>query len=82
MKSSPAPLPSLESYAGFLPQNSPYALSALAAERLTEQGGETRLIAYFEAVSRGASRSEAFSAVFGKSTEAFYAEFATYRNGL
>jgi len=82
VKSSPAPLRALETYAGFAPQNSPYPLSALAIDRLTQTGGEALLVAYFETVGRGASWPDAFRTVFGKSVEAFYDEFETYRRGL
>ncbi len=82
VKSSPAALPSLDTYAGFLPQNSPYPLSALATDRLTADGGETLTIAYFQAVARGVAWPEAFRTTFGKSLESFYEEFETYRRGL
>ena len=39
-------------------------------------------MAYFEAVGRGDSWPNAFSAAFGRSVDAFYVEFETYRRGL
>jgi len=83
VKTTSAPLRSLETYAGFTPQNSPYPLSALAGERLAAaNGGETVFIAYFEAVAQGAAWSEAFRTVFGRTVDTFYAEFEAYRSGL
>ena len=81
-KTSSAPLRALETYAGFGPQNSPYPLSALAADRLTQERGETLLTAYFETLGRGVSWQEAFASVFGKGIDTFYTEFEAYRSGL
>ncbi len=54
----------------------------LAVERLVGAGETERLLAYFAAIGRGEPWPSAFTAAFGKTVEAFYAEFAAYRAGL
>ena len=82
VKNVGVPLRALETYTGFAPQNAPYPLSALAADRLAETGGETALVAYFEAIGRGMAWADAFRSAFGRAVETFYDEFETYRRGL
>ena len=40
------------------------------------------MLSYFESIGRGIAWEGAFTAAFGKTVDAFYAEFAAYRAGL
>jgi hemolysin type calcium-binding protein len=59
-----------------------FGIMALAADRLVGEGGGAKVLSYYEAIGRGESWETAFAAAFGKTIDAFYAEFATYRSGL
>ena len=59
-----------------------WGIMPLAVERLVGEGRIAKVLPYFEAVGRGESWEAAFAKVFGKSVEAFYAEFEAYRRGL
>jgi hypothetical protein len=41
--------------------------------------GTAKALSYFERIGRGEPWEAAFAAAFGKSVDAFYAEFAAYR---
>lgn len=74
------PLADLESYAAFVPENHPFGVSALAADRLVQGGiGDTAFIAFYETVGRGTPWRDAFKAAFLRSLEAFYGDFEAYR---
>ena len=49
----------------------------LAVERLVGEGGAAKVLTYFQAIGRGDPWEAAFAAAFGKSVDAFYAEFAS-----
>jgi hypothetical protein len=59
-----------------------WGIFPLAVERLVGEGGIAKVLPYFEAINRGEPWATAFASAFGKSIDTFYAEFATYRNGL
>ena len=59
-----------------------WAIMPLAVERLVGEGGTAKALSYFERIGRGEQWEAAFAAAFGKSPDAFYAEFETYRRGL
>jgi Ca2+-binding RTX toxin-like protein len=59
-----------------------WGIMPLAAEQLAGDGGSGRLLSYFAAIGRGDAWETAFVGTFGKSVEAFYAEFRAYREGL
>jgi hypothetical protein len=59
-----------------------WGIMPLGVERLIGEGGAPKLLMYFQAIGRGDAWETAFAAAFGRSIDAFYAEFATYRNGL
>jgi hypothetical protein len=59
-----------------------WAIMPLAVERLVGEGGTAKLLPYFDAIGRGQPWEAAFATVFGKSIDAFYAEFEAYRRGL
>jgi hypothetical protein len=82
-RSSAAPLRSLETYAGFVPQNRPYSVVALAAERLLGPSlGEPAFVAFYRAIGQGAPWQTAFVATLGRSIDAFYDDFEAYRRAL
>jgi hypothetical protein len=53
-----------------------------SAARLVGEGGLAKMLPFYEAVGRGEAWDRAFATVFGKSLDAFYLEFAAYRQGL
>jgi hypothetical protein len=83
-KSSPVTLQRLAILRGqFEAGSNAWGIMPLAVERLVGgEGGYPKLLAYFEATGRGEAWQSAFASVFGKSVDAFYAEFAAYRSGL
>jgi hypothetical protein len=82
-KSSPVTLQRLAILRGqFEAGSNAWGIMALAVERLVGEGGGPKLLSYFEAIGRGQPWETAFAAVFGKSVDAFYAEFDAYRRSL
>ena len=82
-KSSPVTLQRLAVLRGqFEAGVNAWGIMPLAVERLVGEGGTTKVLSYLEAVGRGESWEVAFAKVFGKSVDAFYAEFEAYRRGL
>jgi hypothetical protein len=59
-----------------------FPIMALAVDRLVGEGGVAKLLAYFTAIGRGDPWQSAFSSIFGKTIDEFYAEFDAYRRGL
>ena len=80
-RNSAATLRSLETYRGQLNTPGAYDIYALAVRQLIGDRDPGRVMTYFEAVGRGGSWPSAFSAAFGRSVDAFYAEFEAYRRG-
>ncbi len=56
-----------------------FDIFAIAADRLVGEAGVAKLLTYFDAIGRGIAWPEAFSATFGKSADAYYAEFEANR---
>ncbi len=56
-----------------------FPIFAIAADRLVGDAGVTKLLTYFDAIGRGVSWPEAFTATFGKSIDAYYTEFEAKR---
>jgi hypothetical protein len=81
-KNATATLRSLETFRGQLNTRGAYDIYALAVRHLIRDRDPRVVMAYFEAVGRGDSWPNAFSAAFGRSVDAFYVEFETYRRGL
>jgi hypothetical protein len=82
-RSSPVTLQRLAILRGqFEAGSNAWGIMPLAVERLAGEGGGPKLLSYFEAIGRGQPWEAAFAAVFGKSVDAFYAEFDAYRRGL
>jgi hypothetical protein len=82
-KSSPVTLQRLAIRRGQLEAGSnAWGIMPLAVERLVGDAGVTKLRSYFAAIGRGEAWETAFATAFGKSVDAFYAEFAAYRSGL
>jgi hypothetical protein len=80
-RSSPATLRSLETFRGQLNTPGAYDIYALAVRQLVRDRDPKLVMTYFEAVGRGASWPNAFLAAFGRTVDAFYAEFESYRRG-
>jgi hypothetical protein len=82
-KSSPVTLQRLAILRGqFEAGSNAWGIMPLAVERLVGEGGTAKVLSYFEAIGRGQPWESAFAAAFGKSVDAFYAEFEAYRRGL
>ena len=82
-KSSPVTLQRLALLRGqFEAGPNGWGIMPLAVERLVGDGGAARVLSYFQMIGRGDPWEAAFAAAFGRSADAFYAEFATYRSGL
>lgn len=81
-RTSAATLRSLETYRGQLNTPGAYDIYALAVRQLIRDRDPKLVMAYFDAVGRGGSWPNAFSTAFGRSVDAFYAEFEAYRRGL
>lgn len=77
-----APLAQLEAANGWTGVNGVYDLTPLAVSRLIATAGEPALVAYWEAIGRGTAWQTAFQNAFGKTVDAFYADFAAYRASL
>lgn len=82
-RASNAPLSSLETWAG-MTAASPYhyAVSFTAVDFATRNGGIQSLVAVWREMGAGKAWRDAFAAVYGKSLDAFYAEFESYRQTL
>lgn len=59
-----------------------WGIMPLAVERLVGEGGAAKVLSYFAAIGRGEAWENAFATAFGKSVDAFYAEFEAYRRTL
>jgi hypothetical protein len=81
-RNSAATLRSLETFRGQLDTPGAYDIYALALRELIRDRDPRLVMTYFDAVGRGLSWPNAFSAAFGRSVDAFYAEFEAYRRGL
>ena len=82
-KSSPVSLQRLAFLRGqFDAGSNAWGIMPLAVERLVGEGGTAKVLSYFESIGRGIAWEAAFTAAFGKTVDAFYAEFAAYRAGL
>ena len=60
----------------------PYKISPLAVDDLLGAIPPHKLADYYEAIGRGTPWQSAFSIAFGKTIDAFYADFESYRKGL
>jgi hypothetical protein len=78
-RQSTATLASLATLRGRRTEPHFYGISALAVEQLVGPAGPRLFSAYFEALGRGTSWQSAFASVFGRSVDAFYAEFEAFR---
>jgi hypothetical protein len=76
------PLQSKETSRGFFAEPEAYQIGPLAVDFLLAGRSDALLVAYYEAIGDGQPWQSAFAAVFGKSINAFYAEFEAYRRGL
>jgi hypothetical protein len=76
---SATPLRALAVLRGQYETANAFAIFAFAADRLVGDAGVTKLLTYFDAIGRGVSWPEAFTATFGKSVDAYYAEFEANR---
>jgi hypothetical protein len=82
-KSSPVTLQRLAILRGqFEAGSNAWGIMPLSVERLVGEGGITKALSYFERIGRGEPWEAAFAGAFGKSAEAFYAEFEAYRGSL
>jgi hypothetical protein len=78
--SSPVPLSRLAILRGqFEAGANAWGIMPLAVERLVGEGGLGKVLAYFETIGRGVAWQDAFATTFGKSVDAFYAEFEAGR---
>jgi hypothetical protein len=60
----------------------PYEVYTLASELLLRDRSPTLVFAYYEAIGRGVPWPDAFASAFGRSIQAFVAEFEAYRASL
>ncbi|HET9673171.1 MAG TPA: hypothetical protein VFP31_00050 [Gaiellaceae bacterium] len=60
----------------------PYEVYTLATELLLRDRSPTLVFAYYEAIGRGVAWRDAFASTFGRSIDAFVAEFEAYRRTL
>ena len=82
-KSSPVTLQRLALLRGqFEAGPNAWGIMPLAVERLVGEGGAAKVLTYFQMIGRGDPWEAAFAAAFGKSVDAFYAEFGAYRSAL
>ncbi len=77
---SATPLRALEVLRGRPP--GVYDMYALAVDFLVTGRNRGDLLTYFETLGRGTPWRDAFAATFGRSVDAFYDAFETYRRGL
>lgn len=77
-----ATLQSCETSRGLFGSGAPYQIAPLAVQLLVGSQPDAVLAGYLEAVRAGVAWPTAFAAAFGRTVEAFYAEFAAYRAGL
>jgi hypothetical protein len=59
-----------------------YDIYALATELLLRDRDPKLAFGYFEAIARGVEWHEAFASTFGRTFDAFVAEFEAYRRAL
>jgi hypothetical protein len=59
-----------------------WGIMPLAVDRLVGPTGLAKILDYYAAIGQGQPWQSAFVTSFGKTVEAYYAEFATYRAGL
>jgi hypothetical protein len=81
-RTSAANLVALSTLRGQRETAGPYDIYALATELLLRDRDPKLAFAYFDAIARGVEWHEAFASTFGRSFEAFVAEFETYRRTL
>lgn len=79
---SRATLVQLSTYRGQLENPRPYDIYALATELLLRDRDPKLAFAYFETIARGVEWHEAFASTFGRTFEAFVAEFEAYRRAF
>jgi hypothetical protein len=60
----------------------PYKLAPLAVDYLLGSTSVQRLADYYAAIGGGTPWQSAFATTFGKTIEAFYADFEAYRRTL
>jgi len=80
-RASTATLVTLSTLRGQRETPRPYDVYALATELLLRDRDPKLTFTYLEAIARGVEWHEAFSTTFGRSFEAFVAEFEAYRRG-
>lgn len=78
-KSSSTALNGLAINARFYSEAAGYALGFLATELLVGETGIASLVQFWEAIGRGVAWQSAFQAAFGRSIDAFYAQFESFR---
>ena len=76
---SQATLVALSTLRGQRENPRPYDIYALASELLLRERDPKLAFAYFESIARGVEWHEAFATTFGRTFEAFVAEFEAYR---
>jgi hypothetical protein len=60
----------------------PYSTGYVAVDYLVQQRGFDAIVDFYRQVGQGKTWQAAFESAFGRSIDAFYNEFATYRNTL
>jgi hypothetical protein len=81
-KQSSNSLQSMETGQGFSAAVYPYKIAPLAVDFLLGSGSPDTLVSYYDAIGRGTPWQTAFASAFGRTIDAFYADFAAYRAGL
>ena len=76
---SGATLIALSTYRGQRDNPRPYDIYALATDLLLRDRDPKLAFSYFEAIARGVEWHEAFASTFGRTFDAFVAEFEAYR---
>lgn len=83
-KRVPEPLRAFETQLGIRnpTPGAPYTLGYVAVDRLDDSEGQEALLAYWRRLATGSHWVGAFPVVFGRTLDAFYAEFEAYRATL
>jgi hypothetical protein len=81
-KTSTTSLADLATLRGQRESASPYDVYTLATEHLLRDRSPTLVLGYYEAIARGTPWRDAFASTFGRSIDAFVAEFELYRRTL
>lgn len=81
-KTSGATLRALATLRGQRENPAPYDIYALATELLLRNRDTKVVFSYYEAIARGTPWPDAFTAIFGRTFDAFVDEFEAFRRGL